>query len=118
MRKTAEAVVLVEYGSIRQLDSTAMQLVRQEQTSTRKDKSSLKLLPAKEHLISLRSFIFVPLSKAKSSQRLLLVIRDRFSKMPQTVPLRKIDSYAVFRVFSDEWVFRYGSPETVLSDNF
>ena len=42
---------------------------------------------------------------------------DRFSKLTRTVPLRTISAYLVARAFCDHWVFAYGPPRYVLTDN-
>ena len=40
-----------------------------------------------------------------------------FSKLTQTVPLRRIDAYTVAVAFVKAWVFKCGPPKTLISDN-
>jgi transposase InsO family protein len=42
---------------------------------------------------------------------------DRFSKLTRTVPLRSISAFTVARAFCEQWVFVYGAPRYVLTDN-
>ena len=53
----------------------------------------------------------------KKGHRLLLVITDRFTKRTQFIPLRQIDAYAVAVAFVEAWIFKYGPPKTLISDN-
>lgn len=62
-------------------------------------------------------YILGLLPRAKSGRRFFLVIRDRFTKLTQAIPLRLIDSYTVARSFAEEWVFKYGAPESVVTEN-
>ena len=45
-----------------------------------------------------------------------LTIIDRFSRWPEAVPLQNIEAHSVCRAFFDNWVSRYGSPETQTTD--
>ena len=45
------------------------------------------------------------------------MISCRFSKLTQVVPLRNITAYHVAIAFCTHWVFKYGPPRTLLSDN-
>ena len=45
------------------------------------------------------------------------MITDRFSKLVRTVPLKRITTIQIARVFTHHWVFVYGPPLTLLSDN-
>ena len=58
-----------------------------------------------------------PLPKSDNGKRHLLVISCRFSKLTQLVPLRTITAYHVAVAFCTHWVFKYGPPRTLLSDN-
>ncbi|CDF40838.1 unnamed protein product [Chondrus crispus] len=53
----------------------------------------------------------------KTGKWFLLVITDRFSKLTQVVALRTITAHTVAVAFCDSWVFKYGVPRTLLSDN-
>ena len=45
------------------------------------------------------------------------MITDRFTKLTRVVPLREITAYNVVVAFVEHWVFSYGPPECVISDN-
>lgn len=45
------------------------------------------------------------------------MITERFTKMTLEIPLRMLDAYNLVRDLDDDWVFKYGSTETVLADN-
>ena len=49
--------------------------------------------------------------------RYILVISDRYSKLVRTVPLKKISAVHIAQAFVHNWVFVYGPPVTLLSDN-
>jgi hypothetical protein len=42
---------------------------------------------------------------------------DHFSKLTRTVPLRRISAFTVARAFCEQWVFVYGAPRYVLTEN-
>lgn len=83
----------------------------------RKHTQPLQLFPATGPLQSLAIDLLGPLTKTKRGNRFLLVITDRFTKLTQVVPLRRIDAYTVAVAFTVHWVFHYGPPESLLSDN-
>ena len=83
----------------------------------RKRTNPLKLFPATKPLASLCIDILGPLTKSKRGYVFLLVITDRFTKLTRVVPLRKITAYNVAVAFVEHWVFSYGPPECVISDN-
>ena len=45
-----------------------------------------------------------------------LTLIDRFSRWPEAIPLANIEALTVCRAFVDQWVSRYGSPETLTTD--
>ena len=83
----------------------------------RKRTSFLKLFPASEPLDFVAMDILGPLPKTEHGNRFLLVISDRFSKLTRTVPLRTITALGVAKAFCDAWVFSYGPPRYLLTDN-
>ena len=83
----------------------------------RKHLNRLKLFPATRPLESLSIDILGPLPKAKGGKQYLLVITDRFTKLTQVVALKTVNAYTVATAFSDAWVFKYGIPRSLLSDN-
>ena len=61
--------------------------------------------------------ILGPLSTTKDGNKFLLAMTYRFSKLTQVVPLDTIMAYKVSLAFCDHWEFKYGPPESVLTDN-
>jgi hypothetical protein len=61
--------------------------------------------------------ILGPLPKAEHGNRFLLVISDLFSKLTRMVPLRTITALGVAKAFCDAWVFSYGPPRYLLTNN-
>jgi hypothetical protein len=61
--------------------------------------------------------ILGPLPKTRHGNRFLLVIADRYSKLTGTIPLRVTTALAVAQAFCDHWVFVYGPPVSLLTDN-
>jgi transposase InsO family protein len=82
----------------------------------RKRTSYLKLFPAEGPLEYVAMDILGPLPKTEHGNRFLLVISDRFSKLTRTVPLRTISALVVAKAFCDHWVFAYGPPTYLLTD--
>lgn len=60
--------------------------------------------------------ILGPLQKSKSGCRFILVITDRFTKLTQAVSMCNIRAFDFAAFFADEWVFKYGSPASLVSD--
>ena len=83
----------------------------------RRHLNRLQLFPATRPLESVAIDILGPLPKAKSGCRFLLVVTDRFTKLAQVAPLKRITALNVARAFCEIWVFKYGPPKTLLSDN-
>jgi hypothetical protein len=100
------------YETVRQCDTCARNRIS-ERTHTNK----LKLFPAKGPIESVAMDILGPLPRTKHGNRFLLVISDRFSKVTKTVPLRTVTALSVARAFCDHWVYSYGPPLSLLTDN-
>lgn len=81
----------------------------------RKRTNPLQLFSAKEPLIGIGIDIPWPLAKFSSGRRFYLVITYRFTDLTQAVPLLSIDTFTVTRSFAHNFIFKYGSPEAVLS---
>ena len=77
----------------------------------------LRLFPARSPLEALSIDILGPLTKTKKGYRFLLVVTDRFTKLTQVIPLRRIDAYTVTVAFVEHWIFKYGPSKTLISDN-
>ena len=83
----------------------------------RKILNRLGLFPATRPLESLAIEILGLLPKTKTEKWFLLVITDRFSKLTQVLALWTITAYTVAVAFCESWVFKYGVPRMLLSDN-
>ena len=79
--------------------------------------SEMKLFLATAPLDSVAIDILGPLPKSARGYIFMLVISDRFTKLTQVVPLKRITVYDVAVAFVEHWVFKYGAPATLLSDN-
>ena len=82
-----------------------------------KRSNKMALFPASKPLEDVAIDLLGPLPKTLSGNRHLLVISCRFTKLTQLVPLRTITAYHVAVAFCTHWVFKYGPPKTLLSDN-
>ena len=77
----------------------------------------MKLFPATAQLDSVAIDILGPLPKSSRDFIFMLVISNRFTKLTQVVPLKRITAYDVAVAFVEHWVFKYGAPTTLLYDN-
>ena len=82
-----------------------------------KQANKLKLFPATTPLECVAIDILGPLPKSKDGYRFILVVTDRFTKLTHAFPLKKIKADDVAVMFVNEWVFKYGAPEQLVSDN-
>jgi len=83
----------------------------------RRRTAMLKLFPATDHFASLFMDLLGPLTETKTGNVFLLIIVDRFSKLVRAVPLAGITATDVSSAFCRDWIFVYGPPDTVLTDN-
>ena len=83
----------------------------------RKNSKKLQLFPPCAPLEFVSIDILGELIRTKRGHRFLLVITDRFSKLVRTVPLKRITAADIAKAFVTHWVFIYGPPVKVLSDN-
>ena len=100
------------YRTVRMCNACARNRVK-----LRKRAHALRIFPAQRPPESLSIDILGPLTKTKKGHRFLLVITDRFTKLSQVIPLRRIDAYTVAVAFMEAWIFKYGPPKTLISDN-
>ena len=78
----------------------------------------------KEILIPRRSSEFLEqividiahMEKVQSSKRYLVVIIDRFSKLVSLTAVSKQDEKTIFNVILNSWIYRFGKPQSILSD--
>ena len=98
--------------TVRQCDACARNRI-----SLSRRTNPLGLFPANAPLESVAMDILGPLPKTRHGNRFLLVIADRYSKLTRTVPLRVTTALTVAQAFCEHWVFVYGPPVTLLTDN-
>lgn len=48
--------------------------------------------------------------------RYCLTLIDRYSKWPEAIPLKNVEARTIYRAFIDGWISRYGTPETLTTD--
>ncbi|CDF40057.1 unnamed protein product [Chondrus crispus] len=83
----------------------------------RKHNSELKTFPPSGPLEYIAIDILGELPRTPRGNRYLLVMTDRYSKLTRTVPLKRITAETVAQAFISHWVFVYGAPVKLLSDN-
>eukprot|EP00171_Calliarthron_tuberculosum_P021926 IDg21926t1 len=88
-----------------------------ERTKLRNHAAPMQLFPASSPLEFVAIDILGPLTESTKGHKFILVMTDRFSKMVRAVPLRSISALTVAKVFVRDWVFVYGPPAKLLSDN-
>lgn len=76
----------------------------------------MRLFPARQPLESVAIDLLGPLPKTKARDRFIIVMGDRFTKLPQVVPLKRTTGLYVTKAFVLHWVFKYCAPKEVLSD--
>ena len=83
----------------------------------RKRTNPLRIFPGTPPLESLAIDVLGLSTKTKKGHQLLPAIPDRFLKLIHVVALQRIDAYTVAVPFVEAWVFKYGPPKTLISDN-
>lgn len=77
----------------------------------------MKLFPPSKPLEYVAMDILGPLPRTKAGKRFILVITDRFTKLTKTEALRTITALSVAKAFCRTWVYNFGTPKIVLTDN-
>lgn len=88
-----------------------------ERAARRKRLTPMKKFPALAPLEDIAMDIMGEFVKTPRGNKWLRVIVDRFSKLVRTVPMSSITAYDVARAFTTHWVYTYGPPVSVLTDN-
>ena len=77
----------------------------------------MKLFPPSKPLEYVAMDILGPLPRTKTGKRFMLVVTDRFTKLTKTEALRTITALSVAKAFCKTWVYNFGTPKVVLTDN-
>jgi Integrase zinc binding domain/Integrase core domain len=114
MRRSFYWPLMVEdvYETVRKCDACARNRI-----SERRHTTFLQLFPAKGQLESVAMDILGPFPRTKHGNRFLLVFADRHTKVTRTVPLRTVTALSVARAFVNQWVYVYGPPLSLITDN-
>ena len=80
-------------------------------------KGKLKLFAATRPFEWVSIDLIGPLPISKKGNQYVLVIRDRFSRYVKSVPIPNKEAYTIAKAFIDNWLFMFGAPTHVLSDN-
>ena len=82
-----------------------------------KHQKLLKLFPASGPLEFVAMDLLGPLPKTKRGNTFVLVITDRYSKLTRAIPLKATKATDIAMAFLDTWVYVYGAPKFLLTDN-
>lgn len=89
--------------------------------ASRKTKGSSPCAPLQPSRVS-RAYerialdVLGPLPETLNKNRYILVVGDYFSKWTESFPLPNQEAVTIARVFTEEWVCRYGAPRSLHSD--
>ena len=78
---------------------------------------NLKLFPAARPLDFVAMDLLGPPPKTAHGNRHVLFMTDRFTKLTRSIPLRTTTASVVANAFLDNWVYVYGAPRYVLTNN-
>ena len=100
------------FGTVRRCYSCARERLRQ-----RKRFEPLQLFQPERPLEDVAIDVLGPLPETKNGYKYVLVVTDRFSKLTQAIPIKNVDAYTCAVQFVQHWIFKYGPPARLLSDN-
>lgn len=83
----------------------------------RRNVCAMKLFPATAPLESIAIDILRELVRTPRGHRYTLVITVRFKKLLKAIPMKDMSASEVAKLFIEQWVFNYGPPTKLLSDN-
>ena len=107
---------MATHGQRRVFDRTELHLVRDPRDACQEPKGS-QAVPRGEPPVVRRDGPPGALPKTAHGNQHVLVITDRFSKLTRSIPLRTTTASVVANAFLDNWVYVYGAPRYVLTDN-
>ena len=78
-----------------------------------------KLIPieAKRPFEMISMDIVGPMPITENNNRYLLTIMDRFTRFTMAIPIANITACNVARTFINKWIYLFGAPEKLLTDN-
>lgn len=100
------------YNTVRNCSSYAKERVRARTSSTQ-----LKLFPAASPQEDVAMDLLGELITTPRGKKNILVMTDRFTKLVRVVELSTTRGIDIARAFVRDWVFVYGPPNTILTDN-
>ncbi|KAL5251698.1 hypothetical protein ACHWQZ_G014743 [Mnemiopsis leidyi] len=83
----------------------------------RKPKAPLKQFPVFRPGVSIALDLIGPFTKQKTKFKWILTIVDRYSKYCEAAAMKTAESVEIARCLREKWLFRYGMPSSILSDN-
>lgn len=88
-----------------------------ERVRRNEKKAPMKLFPATAPLEDISMDILGPLIETPHGNAYILVITDRYSKLTRSIPMSSVKAIDVARTFLSHWVYAYGPPKSMLTDN-
>ena len=88
-----------------------------ERLKQRKRQEPLQLFQPTGPLEDVALDLLGPFPKTKQGYQSILVITDRFSKLCQAIPMKTTDAMDCALAFVNHWIYKYGSPARLISDN-
>ena len=83
----------------------------------RKPKAPLKQFPVFRPGVSIALDLIGPFTKQKTKFKWILTIVDRYSKYCEAAAMKTAESVEIAKCLKEKWLFRYGMPSSILSDN-
>ena len=103
-------------GNVQDYVSKYQSCLRTKGTRYR-SRRKLRLFSATEPLLFVAFDLLGPLLKFNTCHEHILVITDRLTKLTHAIPLKSLTSQAVIYAFLTSWIYAYGLPDRVQSDN-
>ena len=100
------------FSTVRYFSSCARERFKQ-----RKRREPLELFQSTGPLEDEGIELLGPFSITKQGFNSLLVMTERFVKLTQFIPLRTTEAYDCAVAFVKHWVYKFGAPARLLSDN-
>ena len=82
-----------------------------------KKQHKTKVFPPSGPLDDIAMDLLGPLPQTRNGNQFILVITDRYSKLARAIPMNKTTAPFVAAAVLNNWIFCYGIPNTILTDN-